>query len=81
MEGKTQQAAAAASATSEKPVRRLQRTATLCGDSSSGVTRGRAAVLGSVGGSVAAIKAATFEIIIDLEGLRPDPGLRPLCKG
>ena len=33
------------------------------------------AVLSSVGKSVGAIKAATFEIIIDLEDLRPDPGL------
>ena len=39
------------------------------------------AVLNSVGGSVGAIKAATFEIIIDLEGLRPDPALRHLCQG
>ena len=34
------------------------------------------AVLSSIGGSVRAIEAATFEIIIDLEGLRPDPALR-----
>ena len=40
-----------------------------------------AAVLSSVGGSVGAIKAATFELIIDLEGLRPDPALRHLRKG
>ena len=39
------------------------------------------AVLDSVGGSVRAIEAATFEIIIDLEGLRPDPALRPLRDG
>ena len=40
-----------------------------------------AAVLSSVGESVRAIEAATFEIIIDLEGLRPDPALRHLRKG
>ena len=39
------------------------------------------AVLSSVGGSVRAIEEATFEIIIDLEGLRPDPALRSLRKG
>ena len=39
------------------------------------------AVISSVGGSVEAIKAATFEIIIDLEGLRPDPALRHLRQG
>ena len=39
------------------------------------------AVLNSVGGSVRAIEAATYEIIIDLEGLRPDPALRPLREG
>ena len=39
------------------------------------------AVLSSVGGSVEAIKAATFELIIDLEGLRPDPALRHLRQG
>ena len=39
------------------------------------------AVLGSVGGSVQAIEAATFELIIDLEGLRPDPALRSLRQG
>ena len=39
------------------------------------------AVLSSVGGSVGAIKAATFEIIIDLEGLRPNPALRHLRQG
>ncbi|MDE2780779.1 MAG: replication-relaxation family protein [Chloroflexota bacterium] len=37
-----------------------------------------AAVLDSFGGSVKDIEAATLEIIIDLEGLRPDPALRPL---
>ena len=31
------------------------------------------AVLSSVGGSVRAIEAATFEIIVDLEGLSPNP--------
>ena len=36
------------------------------------------AVLSSFGGSVRAIEAATFEIIIDLEGLRPDPAFRHL---
>ena len=36
------------------------------------------AVLNAVGGNVAALEAATLEIIIDLEGLRPDPALRPL---
>ena len=40
-----------------------------------------AAVLSSVGGSVGAIKEATFELIIDLEGLRPDPALRRLRRG
>ena len=40
-----------------------------------------AAVLNSVGGSVRDIEAATLEIIIDLEGLRPDPALRPLRQG
>ncbi len=39
------------------------------------------AVLSSVGKSVRAIEAATFEIIIDLEGLRPDPALRHLRQG
>ena len=39
------------------------------------------AVLNSVGGSVRAIEAATLEIVIDLEGLRPDPALRPLREG
>ena len=40
-----------------------------------------AAVLDSVGKSVRDIEAATLEIIIDLEGLRPDPALRPLGRG
>ena len=39
------------------------------------------AVLNSVGGNIAALEAATFEIIIDLEGLRPDPALRSLRQG
>ena len=39
------------------------------------------AVLNAVGGNTAAFEAATLEIIIDLEGLRPDPALRPLPKG
>ncbi len=39
------------------------------------------AVLNSVGGSIGAIKEATFELIIDLGGLRPDPALRHLRKG
>ena len=39
------------------------------------------AVLNSVGKSVRAIEAATLEIIIDLEGLRPDPALRSLRQG
>ena len=39
------------------------------------------AVLSSVGGSVRAIEAATYEVIIDLEGLRPDPALRSLRQG
>ena len=39
-----------------------------------------AAVLGSVGGNVKDVEAATLEIIIDLEGLRPDPALRPLRR-
>ena len=39
------------------------------------------AVLSKVGGSARAIEAATFEIIIDLEGLRPDPALRSLRQG
>ena len=40
-----------------------------------------AAVLNAVGGSIAALEAATLEIIIDLEGLRPDPALRHLRQG
>ena len=39
------------------------------------------AVLNAVGGNTAALEAATLEIIIDLEGLRPDLALRPLPKG
>ena len=39
------------------------------------------AVLNSVGGSARAIEAARLEIIIDLEGLRPDPALRSLRHG
>ena len=39
------------------------------------------AVLSSVGKSAQAIEAATFEIIIDMEGLRPDPALRHLRQG
>ncbi len=39
------------------------------------------AVLNAVGGNRTALEAATLEIIIDLEGLRPDPALRPLAKG
>ena len=39
------------------------------------------AVLNSVGGSTQAIEAATLELIIDLEGLRPDPAFRPLRQG
>ena len=39
------------------------------------------AVVNKVGNSVGAIEAATFEIIIDLEGLRPDPALRSLRQG
>ena len=39
------------------------------------------AVLNKVGNNKAALEAATFEIIIDLEGLRPDPALRPLRQG
>ena len=39
-----------------------------------------AAVLDSFGGSVKDIESATLEIIIDLEGLRPDPALRPLRR-
>ena len=36
------------------------------------------AVLDTIGNSVREIDAATLELIIDLEGLRPDPALRPL---
>ena len=40
------------------------------------------AVLNHVGGgSVGEIEAATLEMVIDLEGLRPDPALRPLGPG
>lgn len=39
-----------------------------------------AAVMNCVGQSVRDIEAATLEIIIDLEGLRPDPALRPLRR-
>ena len=39
-----------------------------------------ASVLDSVGSSVKDIEAATLEIIIDLEGLRPDQALRPLRR-
>ena len=39
------------------------------------------AVVNKVGNSVRAIEAATFELIIDLEGLRPDPALRHLRHG
>ena len=39
------------------------------------------AVVNKVGNSVRAIEAATYEIIIDLEGLRPDPALRSLRQG
>ena len=39
------------------------------------------AVLSSVGKSVRAIESATFELIIDLEDLRPDPALRSLRQG
>ena len=39
------------------------------------------AVQNSVGGNIEALEAATLEIIINLEGLRPDPALRPLPKG
>ena len=39
------------------------------------------AVLSSVGKSAQAIEAARLEIIIDLEGLRPDPALRSLRQG
>ena len=40
-----------------------------------------AAVLSSVGESTGAIKEATFGLIIDLEGLQPDPALRHLRRG
>ena len=40
-----------------------------------------AAVLSAVGESVRAIEASTLEIMIDLEGLRPDPALRSLRQG
>ena len=40
-----------------------------------------AAVLNYAGKSIREIEAATLEIIIDLEGLRPDPALRPLRDG
>ena len=39
------------------------------------------AVLTKVGKNKGAIEEATFEIIIDLEGLRPDPALRHLRQG
>ena len=39
------------------------------------------AVLNSVGKRVRPIGAATYEVIIDLEGLRPDPVLRSLRRG
>ena len=39
------------------------------------------AVVNRVRNSVRAIEAATFELIIDLEGLRPDPALRVLRRG
>ena len=39
------------------------------------------AVVNKVGNSIRAIEAAAFEIIIDLEGLRPDPALRSLRQG
>ena len=39
------------------------------------------AVISSVSVSVEAIKAAMFELIIDLEGLRPDPAPRHLRQG
>ena len=40
-----------------------------------------AAVLNTVGKGTQEIESATLEIIIDLEGLRPDPALRPLRQG
>ena len=39
------------------------------------------AILKTVGRNKAALEAATLDIIIDLEGLRPDPALRPLRQG
>ena len=39
------------------------------------------AVLNAVGGKIAAFEAAALEIIVDLEGLRLDPALRPLREG
>ena len=39
-----------------------------------------AAVLNKIGRSKTAIEAATLELIIDLEGLRPDPALHPLRR-
>ena len=39
-----------------------------------------AAVLNKVGQSIKEINAAALELIIDLEGLRPDPALRPLRR-
>ena len=39
-----------------------------------------AAVLSHVGKNIRDIEAATLEIVIDLEGLRPDPALRPLRR-
>ena len=39
------------------------------------------AVLNKVGSNKAALEAAAFELIIDLEGLRPDPALRHLRQG
>ncbi len=39
-----------------------------------------AAVLNQVGTTIREINAATLEIVIDLEGLRPDPALRPLRR-
>ncbi len=40
-----------------------------------------AVVLNAVGGNIATLDAAILEVIIDLEGLRPDPALRPLREG
>ena len=39
-----------------------------------------AAIFSKVGGNVQAIEAATFDVIIDLEGLQPDPALRRLRR-